>query len=413
MQILWNAADKDLRRHLRDPLGLLLWLGLPLVIGGLLALVMGGSSGPAPTVHLLLADEDGGTLSDLLQRALGQGRQGQSLTVDAVARDEGRRRIARGEATALLVIPKGFGDAVLNERPTTLLLVTNPAQRILPQIVQGGLEILVDGTFYAHRLLGPELRAIVAGPPEGRATFSDVEIARISVSINKVVQRLEKYLFPPAFSLETSVDRAETSQPVSPVRLFLPGVVFMALMFLAGNLSDDVWRERDQGTLRRAACTPSSIAVLLGGKLLAGSLVILGTSTLLLLAGMLYLKLPLVKLPAAVAWTACSGVVLLLLLMAIQLHASSERAGTVLTNGLVMPLLFLGGCMFPFEMMPDWMAAIGRWTPNGWALQQLRDILFDHTGALRSAGALASLLAVGLALFLFCERRLRRVFVRS
>src|SRR5262249_55208518 len=109
MRALWNAADKDLRRQLRDPLSLVLGLGLPLVIGGLMALVMGGYSGPAPTIHLLVADEDGGVLGGLLTRALGRGQpgQGQGLRIEEVGRDAGRTRIAGGEATALLVIPKG------------------------------------------------------------------------------------------------------------------------------------------------------------------------------------------------------------------------------------------------------------------------------------------------------------------
>ena len=134
---------------------------------------------------------------------------------------------------------------------------------------------------------------------------------------------------------------------------------------------------------------------------------------LLLLAGMLYLELPLRRLPLALAWTAGSGVVLFLLLMAIQLHATSQRAGSVLTSSLVFPLLFLGGSMFPFEVMPDRMATIGRRTPNGWALQSLKDILFGRADAAELGAALAVLLAVALALFLLCERRMRRVFVGS
>jgi ABC-type multidrug transport system permease subunit len=413
MRALWNAAEKDLRRHLRDPLALLLWLSLPLVIGGLMTLVMGGYSGPAPSIHLLVADEDGGVLSGLLAPPYNPGLRGLGLRIEAVGREAGRARIATGAATALLVIPRGFRDDVLNERPTTLRLITNPAQRILPQIVEESLGILVDGTFYGQRLFGPELRELAAGPPQGARVFSNDEIARISVAINQVMERLSKYLFPPAIQLETSLDQAQTQQSISPVRLFLPGVLFMALMFLAGSLSEDVWRERDQGTLRRVASTPTSVAALLGGKLLAGGIVILGAMLVVLLAGMLYLELPLRRLPLALAWTAASGVVLFLLLIAIQLHATSQRAGSVLTSSLVFPLLFLGGCMFPFEVMPQWMVTIGRRTPNGWALQSLKDILFGRADASDLGAALAVLLAVALALFLACERRMRRGFVGS
>ena len=67
----------------------------------------------------------------------------------------------------------GFSEAVLKEEPTRLLLVVNPAQRILPGIVEEFLRVLVDGAFYAHRLIGPELRAMAKGPEGGGAAGRD------------------------------------------------------------------------------------------------------------------------------------------------------------------------------------------------------------------------------------------------
>jgi ABC-2 type transport system permease protein len=412
MRFLWNAAEKDLRRHLRDPLALALWLGIPLLVGGLISLVMGGADRPPPTAHLLVADEDGGTLSGLLVWAFGQDRQGQFLRVEQVERAAGYARIASNDGTALLVIPEGFGNAVLNEKPTKLLLVTNPSQQILPRIVREGLEMLVDGSFYVHRVIGPELREIVAGPQD-EPTFSNDTIARVSVEINKTIERVNRYLFPPVIDVKTSVDQQKSGEQVSMVKLFVPGILFMALIFMAEGLSADVWRERDQGTLRRSACTPSSVAILLSGKLLASAIVILASTLLVLAAGMIYLNMPLARLPLALVWAAFSGVSFLLVFVLIQLHATSQRAGTVLTNSVVMPLLFIGGSFFPFEAMPDWMAAIGRWTPNGWALEHLKDILFGRAVAGSLSVAFIALLALAALLFLLSERRMRRVFARS
>lgn len=84
----------------------------------------------------------------------------------------------------------------------------------------------------------------------------------------------------------------------------------------------------------------------------------------------------------------------------------------MLSNSIVMPLLFLGGSFFPFEAMPAWMAAIGRWTPNGWALTHLTDLLFGRENAVALTMAWAALLVIGAALFLLSEWRLRRVFIR-
>src|SRR5262245_35840521 len=136
MRFIWNTAEKDLRRYLRDPMALLLYLGIPFLIGGLLMLVMGGSGTTTPTALLLVADEDGGFLTRLLVQGLGRDQSGQFIRVQQVTREEGQSQIANGVGSAMLVIPKGFGQAVLEEKPTRLLLVVNPAQQILPQILQ-------------------------------------------------------------------------------------------------------------------------------------------------------------------------------------------------------------------------------------------------------------------------------------
>jgi ABC-type multidrug transport system permease subunit len=410
MHFLWSTAEKDLRRHVRDPLGLALWVVIPLLIGGLITLVMGGLDTAPPTAHLLLADEDGAVFSRLLARVFGQAGPGQFLHVERVTQEEGRARIGRGEGTALLVIPKGFAADVLRDRPTTLLLVTNPAQSVLPRILEESLEIGAEGTFYLHRVAGSELRDIVRGPANGGRVFTNEEISRISVAINQIIARLEKYLFPPVIQLETSLQ--ETGPRVSVTQLFLPGILFMMLLFMAEGLSADAWRERDQGTLRRAACTPSSVTTLLGGKLLAAAVVLCGCAVIVLLAGMLYLDVPLGRLPLVLAWAVAAGLVFVLFLLLLQLYSTSQRAGTVLASSIVMPLLFLGGSFFPFEVMPEWMAALGRCTPNGWALAQAKELLFGELDAVKVSTGFAILLAIVAGLFVLSEWRLRRVFVR-
>ena len=167
-----TTAGKDLRRYMRDRLAALMWLGIPLVIGSLMILATGGSEGPTIQAHVLVADEDDTFLSRLLLGAMGQGRAGDIIQAERVDQHAGRQRLDRGEATALLVIPKGFSEALLKEEPTRLLLVVNPAQRILPGIVEELLRMVADGAFYVHRLVGPELRAMATGPTGGRKTFS-------------------------------------------------------------------------------------------------------------------------------------------------------------------------------------------------------------------------------------------------
>ena len=142
MGILWNSVRKDLSRHRRQPLEFLIWLGIPLMIGFLFTLLFsGGGDSPKPVAKVLVVDEDQSFVSGLLLRALSEENSKGFIDAEFVDATSGRARIDRGEATALLTIPEGFSDAVLKEEPLALLLVTNPAQRILPHIVEEGLRI--------------------------------------------------------------------------------------------------------------------------------------------------------------------------------------------------------------------------------------------------------------------------------
>ena len=408
MAFLISAVNKDLRRRLRDPFALLLWLVIPLAIGGLIALAFGGRSGIQLSARLLVADEDASFLSNFLVKSFDQIGGSQLIRVESVERSAGRALIEKGEGTALLVIPKGFGAAVLKKQPTKLLLVTNPEQRILPKIIQEGLEALTEAIAFLQNIFGKELGELANGPGPGLTTFPNETVARLSITINQFIQREQKYLFPPVIEVETVADQAAANE-INYAVLFLPGILLMALMFTALGLSDDVWQERDRGTLARNLVTPGGVKRLLAGKIISGLILCTLLSAIILGIGMAYLSLPLSSLPLAVAWSAATAFLLLALLMLLQILASSRQTAGFLVTSLMFPLLMLGGSFFPLEVMPRWMAAIGRWTPNGLALERLKDILLRRSDPWTLALAFMAFLAAGTALFLLAARRARRV----
>jgi len=80
---------------------------------------------------------------------------------------------------------------------------------------------------------------------------------------------------------------------------------------------------------------------------------------------------------------------------------------------LIFPLMMIGGSFFPFEAMPDWMAAVGRLTPNGWALEHLKRIIWQMADAASLGVAFVGLLVVAVVLFVACAVRLRMSFARG
>jgi len=391
MRFLMASAVKDLKWRLADPAALALWVGIPLILGTLVGLATGGGDGGALKAKLLVVDQDETLAARLLIGAFGQGQLGEMFDVEEVDLEIGEARMADGEATAMLVIPPELAMAVLREEPATLQLVTNPAQRILPGIVEQVLEVLVEGVFYLQQLFGDQLRMATEELPDGLITQPDAAVADIATQINQALGSLEGTLFPPVITLETVVDRPE-GQTINFALLFFPGMMFMSLIFVAQGMSEDLWAERKQGTLRRVAVAPGSMAAFLGGKLLAAALLMAAVSFIGVLLGVLLIDVELSRLPLAVAWSTLGGLPMLCIFMLVQLLAKTQRGGGLLVSLVMFPLLMIGGSFFPTETMPGWMVAIGSWTPIGMAIEQLKALMvFDYEwGELgRTAAALA------------------------
>lgn len=410
------SAAKDLRRRMRDPVSLAMWCGIPLVIATLMTLAFGGAgSERTPTAHVLVADLDGSFVSDLL--AAGLGRAGDLFVVEAVGEAEGRARMDDGDATALLVIPAGFGQALVDGVPTELQLVTNPAQQVLPGIVEGALSVMADAAFYAQELLGDELRLLSAGPPEGRRTFPSLQIAQLSVRVNELVTRVVALLDPPLIELETTIETDEGGDGAGGLGAYMfPGILVMAIAFVAQGLSEDMWRERDGGTLRRFLVSRQPLSAFLRGKVLAAAALLALVVLVGLGAAFVAFDAPAPALLLAWPWLVLLGVVLFALFVLLQVLASSARGGNTLTNMLVFPMLMLGGSFMPFvvmeQSMPGWLVAVGRHTPNGWALGQLEAILASAASARTLALGALGMVSLAALLLALADRRLR-AFARA
>ena len=415
MPFFWISAVKDFKRRLADPLAMAFWLGIPLVIGGLMSLAFGGGGGITPKAKLLLVDEDQSFITEFLAGAAASGGEDSMIELERVEADEGTARMEAGEASAMLVLPEGFGDALLLDEPTEMRLVTNPAQQILPGIIRTGLEMLVEAVFYAQRIFGDQLRTFGTGPPEGNSFFADAAIAAQSVQINTKLRRLEDVLFPPVLDFETEIveDEEEDSAPGGFGFLLFPGILFMALLFIAQGMSDDLWSEKAGGTLRRVLATPNGMLSFLAGKLLAGTMLMSAAGAIGLVVGAVVFEFPPGGLFPGLLWCTLGGAAFLPLFLYLQILASSQQAGNIVSTVVVFPLMMIGGSFFPMEAMPDWMVAVGRWTPNGLAMMQFKEILLGHFDWSAIGRDAALLIGMGAVLFTLTLRRASGRFLHS
>ncbi|HSD70559.1 MAG TPA: ABC transporter permease [Woeseiaceae bacterium] len=370
MRILLQSMRKDLSRWRRDSSALLTWILIPFVIGGLMTFVVG--DGAKPHGVLLLVDQDESLLSGLVAGAYTRGELGELLSVEKVSLEEGTERINAGDASGLLLIPEGFEDAFFDAEPVTLTLRTNPSQTILPGIIRDVTEIVLDAGFYAQKLFGEEIRSIrQASSTNEKGTGPSAElVSAVAVAVRQRIVEIDPYLNP--LALEVEVAEPVDTAPVAPMGLlFLPGIILMAVMFSANGLAADYWVEREQGTLRRIHCAPGQLGAFVAGKGLAAIVVIGLIGGLTLLVGSLYHGVGTVRFLPSLLWISVSGLALFAWFSVLQMLGSTQRAANILSSLLLFPLLMAGGSFFPFAALPDWIAAVGRHTPNGFVVDRL------------------------------------------
>lgn len=410
MGFLFATFRKDIARWRQDLVSISIWIGIPFMIGGLLTAMVDQDGGGGPMGTLLIADLDETLVSGLIGTAFSQGELESLIGVESVTESEGLALVEAGEASGFLIIPKGFQDALLNDTPVTLTLRTNPSQTILPGIIQDVTEILLDAGFYLQQVFGDEISEIKDG--EVPDSMADAFVSGIAVKIQHKIEKLSDQVVP--LLIEVEIVEPPPSEPKPNLGvLFLPGIVLMALMFAAQGLSADYWKERDTGTLRRLVSTSGLLSRFILGKALAAAavMVIIGGGPLL--AGFAYHDLAWNKFVPSLLWVVSGGVGLFAWFAALQMFFASKNAANLITSILVFPLLMMGGSFFPLDILPDWLASIGRLSPNGFVVTHLTTELTSATTWTFDARAWTIVGAVALSGLLISTWRLQTGFARK
>jgi len=413
MSRLWLMVRKDLLRQLRSPMSMLFALSFPVVFSALIALAFGGGGGGSgiPKVALLVEDLDDSMLSQLLLSATDNEQMAQYFDVRHVG-SEGIELIERGKASALLRIPEGFGQDLLNGTPLTFELVRNPAQGILPEIAEQSMTVLSD-FLVASRVLREPLGEI--------STYLDSEdgpsaeqVSSLSLKIYSAIEGVEKLAIPPAITLD-SVQLVEDGDEEPEQRstaaliflIVLPGISVWALFLLGDIAMRDILTEAQAGTLRRQLAGPLAPREIILAKALFTAMV--ATISLVLLASIgWFVSGASVSLPAFAVLSL--AVILAVTGWAAVVYggAANERQGATISSVLLLIFAFIGGSFLQIDTLPAVVRKFSPISPFYWGTTGYQELLQDGAGlvdVLPNVGVLGTLGVVLLSAGAFLMRR--------
>jgi len=382
-------AAKDLRQRLRDWSVLVFTLVLPLGLGLVFSLVLGGVTSGDDVFRYAVVNEDGGPVAAVFtDRVLPAAAEGGAITVrTAASRDEALRLVGSGEVTAFFVLPAGFSARVEAGQAAAVEVVGD-----VDAPLGTGVARSLAGSF-TERLTS--VRVAVAAALRSGSTRDPAALAAEAAAVPDRLRAVED----PASRRELDA----TTYYAAGMSVFF---LFFTVQFGVTSLLD----ERRAGTFARILAAPVRRSSVLLGKLLT-SLVVGAVGTTVLVAATTVLMGARWGHPLGVAVLVLTGVLAATGTVAVvaSLARTSEQAGAWQAV-VAISLGALGGAFFPVAQVGGPLAAISLVSPHRWFLRGLADLAGgDVLAVLPAAGALTAfaLVAFGVAALLG-RREVRR-----
>jgi len=323
----------------RDRPALLMMVAVPIAVITVIGFALGGiygKSGDFVKIFLPLVDLDKDSLSKSLIEVL---KENKSLDLKEVEYEKAYQLVRdENKAAGAIIIPKGFTTSYLDRKPFTVRILTDPAK---------GMEVMTIKSFVNASAIKLLIKSL---PPQ--LGLSQVEIKEENLT-----------------GIKGNISSFDQN---------VPGFSIMFIMFgMLVGFSEAIFRERDEDhTFQRLLVAPVSKSSILGGKLLART--VIGMVQMLVLFAFGYFAFDislgnslsgLFLTILGVAFSASSIGVLVA-----SLSQSREQARSLGTLTILI-MSAMGGCWWPLFIEPKWMQKLSHLVMPAWAMDCFFDLM--------------------------------------
>lgn len=175
----------------------------------------------------------------------------------------------------------------------------------------------------------------------------------------------------------------EMESPTYLLRLLGAGLAAMVVLSAAFVFSGfTLISEKSTGTIHFLALAPVSRILIIAGKLLANSFLILtSTAITVLMTIFLFGVTPTGSLAALFLAAVLTGLGLMGICYFISSYVRDERTFRVVAGlPLMVPMIFLSGIMYPIAIFPEWLQAVSAIVPLTWMVEISHAVFFKGGG---------------------------------
>lgn len=386
---------KDFLRKWRNPVVIIGFMLIPVILTLIFGLIFGSSEEKIlPRISVLAVDKDQSILSNFFLSSFEQGELKNLIDLKPVEEEKGQKLMEKGKASALLIIPERFGDDVWNGKSAQILLLKNPAEQFLPQIVEEICDIstLLVSSFLS--VFSDEIGIVKDFMDKGE--LPDEELSSLSVQVKNRIEGISKYVFPPLISLKQQTIKGEEEESeVSVYSYILPAISIMFLLFICNAVFEDILREKESGTLLRMTVSPLKISDFIWSKILTSALIGSLCTFILIGLGVVVFSIHWGNLFTVFLIVLCVNIMIAGFISFLYSFVRTERQAGALISSVIIVMSLLGGSMIPTESFPPFILYFSRLTVNYWGLEAFKKAIFGAP-FLKIVPILAGMLIAGV-----------------
>lgn len=436
-------ALKDLLQITRDKAGMFWRFGFPLLMAVFFGVVMSGAGGGGGSMSLdvIAIDHDKSPQSVQFIEKLAAnealflhrhtGGEAEKPYTEELAREQ----VRKGEKTAFLIIPEGFGEAIsvpfIND-PPEISIGIDPGRESMVAMIEG---LIVQEAFVSMQNSLMDTENL-----EGMIEMARDEILEIEPTTEN--QALDRYLISlQAFLNQVPVEQwfhetrteekmgteenqpnqasindqplwkpvaisqsevfFESEGPSSGFEISFPQAIIWSLLGGAATFGLSFMIEIRNGTLMRLQSAPISRTFILVGKSTAAVLSLYVSSMILMLIGVLIFGIrPNSWILLLVSLFAGSWMITGLVMFLAQFGKTEESTGGIIWAVLIVSAMF-GGGMMPLFIMPGWLQSISTFSPIRWVTIAVEGALWRNFAVSEMVTPIVVLFLIGtVSLFL-------------
>ncbi len=360
-----------MKRRIKSPLGILLFLLIPIVMTAIIGMIFSPRAGNAqlPPIKIILVDNDKSLGSKFFTGAFDTKEIKDLFQVTMAEENEGKRLISKGKASALIIIPAKFTDDLSNQKKTTIHLIKNPSEEFLPGIVEefvNTMGIVISGFV---QVFEPEIKIM--------KKFTDMDLENLSIpeatpfleAMKTKFLSLKKFTSPMLIELkkETSATDKKKKEPeFNLFALIMPGMLVMFLLFVVEGIMREILADKENGILQRMMFSPLRIMDFIISRIFSGFVVGVLMFWIAVVIGALLFEIKwgnywyLFILIALTSFWAASFFALL------NAFFKNRNQAAAFSAPIILVFSAFGGSMLPLEQIPAQMRWVSTITLNHW-----------------------------------------------